>query len=126
MAFDQAKADEVCALVANGDAEAEICRREGFPDRETLRRWRNDNPEFAAAFARARQDRAYAIEDRTQQIEADVLSGAIEPQAAYTALRNMHWRAKVCAPKTHGDKIQQEIDATIRVEIADPAKLLRK
>ncbi len=42
--------------LSNGEPLAQICREHGMPAVSTVSLWRTDHPEFAVAFARARED----------------------------------------------------------------------
>ena len=72
--FTQEKADLICAKLSEGIPLAEICRGEEMPAVRTVSDWKVDRPEFAAAFARAREDGFDAIAAECLRI-ADDTSG---------------------------------------------------
>ena len=77
----------------------------------------SDNAEFAAKCARVREGpQADYVFDEMAKIEADVISGALAPDAARVVLSSKQWRAAKLAPKKYGDKTTVETNATVRVE----------
>lgn len=74
--YTQAVADEICERLTGGEPLANICRDKsvvGMPALRTVTDWREAHPDFAAAFARARDSGEYAI-------AADCLTIADTPQ----------------------------------------------
>lgn len=71
MAFDQAKADAICARLAEGEPLRVICRDEGMPSKSEVYRWREENAEFAGRFARAREQGFDEIAESTLEIADD-------------------------------------------------------
>jgi len=110
-------AGEILAMYAAGLSVSEICREDGMPDRVTLWRWRNENEEFATAFARAREANAESIEDEMLKIECQVLLGQLEPQAASVVLSSQRWRARVLHPARFGDKVAIDHSGTVGLNI---------
>lgn len=54
--FTQEKADEIARRLSEGEPLAQICRDDGMPDRTTVYRWGEADPEFAQHIARARDN----------------------------------------------------------------------
>ena len=73
------------------------------------------HPEFAARCARAREMGQDCSVEEMQQIEGDVLKGAVDPHAARVVLSSMQWRASKIAPKKYGDKQQVEHSGSIDI-----------
>ncbi len=48
----------ICKRVAQGQSLRKICADPDMPDRATIWRWKREDPDFAQAFALARQDQA--------------------------------------------------------------------
>lgn len=72
--------------------------------RETLRRWREADPDFRAACATARDaHRVRLIADHTAAIKAATAAGQHGQ-----ALRALEWRLRTLYPDTHGDRIEVE------------------
>lgn len=108
-AYSDELADTICERMANGESLRNICRDDGFPDRNTVLRWlaKQEHAEFAAKYARAREAQAdYLAEDMQ-----DVADGAKPEDVQVARLRvlTMQWRASKLAPKRYGDKL----DATL-------------
>lgn len=59
--YDPETAAKICERVAEGEPLRQICREKGMPPWRTVYRWLEDNKDFAARFARARDDGADAI-----------------------------------------------------------------
>lgn len=88
-----------------------------MPDRVTLWRWRRENEDFAAAFARAREANAETIEDEMLSIECQVLLGQLEPQAASVVLSSQRWRARVLHPQRFSDKVDLNHTGSVGLNI---------
>lgn len=101
-------ADKILSEYSLGRSIRDICSDDGMPDRVTLWRWRNENKDFAAALARAREANAETIEDEIHDIERKVLTEQVNPQAANVVLSSMRWRARVLHPRRYGDKLDLE------------------
>lgn len=82
-----------------------ICRGEGMPDRRTVERWMQEDAAFAAKCAHARSIQADHEFDGMENIEQDVLSGAVDPAAARVVLASKQWRLSKMLPKKYGDKL---------------------
>lgn len=80
--FTQAKADTICARLAEGVPLAEICRTEGMPAVRTVSGWKEAHPDFAAAFARAREEGFDAIAAECLEIADDARNDFIDKKAA--------------------------------------------
>jgi len=142
MAFDQAKADAVLAAIADGHSTREACEI-AEQNRGEFYVWLSQDPKLADQYARAKDACAELLADEIVDIAEDGRNDWVERENArtgetYIALNReaiersrlridaRKWVASKLLPKRYGDRIQQDVDATIRVEIADPAQLLRK
>lgn len=81
-----------------------------MPDRTTVLRWLSADPEFAAKYAQAREDQAEFHHDEMEEIEREVRSGLLSPQAGNVILGNKRWRMEKLKPKAYGQKL--ELDHT--------------
>lgn len=115
--FSQEVADEICERLSKGEPLANICRDEDMPAVRTVSDWKAAHVEFAAAFARAR-------EEGFDQIAADCLDIADDTSRDTIVEENgerpnTEWitrsklrietRLKLLAkwdPKRYGDKMQ--------------------
>lgn len=66
--YSQELADRICDLISSGMSENQISKMAGMPSHETLRKWKNERPEFLAKSARAREESAnYYAEQATAE-----------------------------------------------------------
>ena len=72
--FDQAKADAICARLAQGASLRKACEAEGGPHAATVLRWVEANEGFAQQYAQAREIGYSLLADEILEIsdEADV------------------------------------------------------
>lgn len=69
--YSKELAEKIIALIEEGNSERKICKMAGMPSIETLRQWKNNNPEFLAQSARARQSSAEKFREEALQIAYD-------------------------------------------------------
>ena len=69
--------DDVIEWIANGQTLRDFCRQDGMPKRRTIDDWRAANAEFAARFARARDDGYDVIAEDCLRIADTPLAGDI-------------------------------------------------
>ena len=75
-----------------------------------------------ANYTRARQQQPEATYERLFDIEASVLSGELNPNAARVVIDSMHWRMGKRAPKIYGDVKQLELSGGIDLNVAAVSK----
>jgi hypothetical protein len=73
-------ADRICQRLANGESLRAICADPNMPDKATVLRWADRNPEFRGRYARAREllvefwaDELIAISDGNDDVSRDRL-----------------------------------------------------
>jgi len=66
---------EICARLSRGETLNAICRDVGMPSVRTVNDWRADRPDFAAMFARARDDGFDAIASQCLEIADTPIEG---------------------------------------------------
>jgi len=123
--FDPAKAEQICELISSGETVSATARKLKI-GRRTIHDWRENAPEFAAQFARAKDDGYDAIADEVLRIADEVPAIGDEVQRA--RLRT-DARIKLLAkwdPKRYGDKLQVDQDTTLRVVVEDPTRVVRQ
>jgi hypothetical protein len=110
-------ADYICEKLSKGIPLAEICREEDMPAVRTVSAWKEAHEDFAAAFARAREDGfdqiaadCLAIADETHNDSVDTENGprANAEWIARSKLR-VETRLKLLAkwdPKRYGERMQ--------------------
>lgn len=113
-------ANQVCEHIAAGGFATDL-QRFGLPSSSTIADWQNENEEFAAAYARAREQRGETFAQQIIEI-ADT-----EPDAA--AARNRidarKWIAGKLFPRVYGDTQRVDINQQITVADAHASVLMR-
>lgn len=102
-------ADRICDLVASRVSVWKICAMPDMPSEDTLYRWKRTNAEFSEKYARAREHRAHARQDRIDFIAEQCGEGAIDPTIARVMIDAEKWQMSKEQPKAYGDRI--EVDA---------------
>jgi transposase-like protein len=135
MAFDQAKADAICARVSEGEPLAQVCRDIGL-GRTTVYDWQHDIPAFAERIAHARVIGYDAIAEEALQIANTPVEGVIvktdadgetvtrEDMLGHRKLQ-VETRLKLLAkwdPKRYGDRLHTDNDTRVEVVIRDLTK----
>ena len=69
--FSEALAAHICGELATGETLTKICRTPGLPVPATVHRWKRENPQFSADYARARVDQMEAWSDEIITISDD-------------------------------------------------------
>lgn len=115
MPFDRALADEVCDRLECGETVIAIARLPHMPSWTTISRWKDENPDFAAQYARARERSA----EYCEYLGLDIVMSASNEGAslAKTQMDAWKWAAAVRNPKTHGQKTETTLN--INVGLAD-------
>lgn len=125
--YTEAIADAICDALADGKSIRTICQASDMPDRRTVERWQDANPDFAARCARARAEGAEFHHAEMDRIEGLVLNGALDPKAANVVLSNKRWRMEKLEPKKYGQKVESEVThkgsvgLTILTAVPEPA-----
>jgi hypothetical protein len=96
--------DEIADTIINGLASGlslrKICRADEMPDRETVFRWIETRPDFAAKYARARE---FQAEANAEEI-IDIADDEDDPAKARVRIDARKWVASKLLPKKYGDK----------------------
>jgi len=126
MEFSQAVADEICERYTDtSETMRSILARPGMPSYPTVSKWLDDNPAFAAAYARAREHRAEHFADEIMSI-ADEAEGETESavvQAARLRVEARKWCASKLLPRLYGDKVETVNTSRITIEDTDASML---
>jgi len=108
---------ELCALITMGKSLNSILEDEDKPDyfpcRATVYAWFTEHQEFLDNYTRAKDQSAFADDDKIAKVTEDVLSGKVDPNAARVAIAALQWMAGKKKPKKYGDKIQTEHSGNI-------------
>jgi hypothetical protein len=90
---------ELCRRLSQGSSLRRILHDPGMPARETVRRWQREQPEFAAGYARAREDLVEALaEDALDR--ADDAGSTLEVATSRNFTVAAKWCASLLAPRT--------------------------
>jgi hypothetical protein len=100
-----AVAARIFERLADGESLLAICKDPAMPARRTVLAWIERDPAFAAAYARARDHQADALDDEMAEVMADVKAGRMDPAAARVWLSGAQWRAAKLAPRRYGDSL---------------------
>ena len=110
--------------ISDGESLRSICKAEGMPGRTTVYRWSLDNVEgFRDRFTRAREMRAYMLEDDMTEISDDGTNDWMERndpdnpgwqvngehlQRSRLRVDTRKWIASKILPKVYGEKVTQQ------------------
>lgn len=104
--FTEEIADRILHGIAEGNSLVSILKEdEELPSYTTVMKWLRQNPEFAANYARAREDQADHDADKIGDIAERVVRGDVDPQAARVAIDAYKWAAGKRKPKVYGEKM---------------------
>lgn len=103
---------KICDMVASRISIWRICAMDDMPSEDTLYRWKRTIPEFSENFARAREHRADARQDRIDFIAEQCGEGAIDPAVARVMIDAEKWQMSKEQPKAYGDRIEVEAKHT--------------
>lgn len=98
-------AAKICERLADGESLRAICKEEGWPDANTVRRWLIEHEAFRAQYASARTDQAegYAAEI------VEIADTDKDPQRARVRVDARKWVASKLLPKVYGEKLAHEV-----------------
>lgn len=69
--YTEALAKKICGLIEEGVSERKICAMDGMPTPATLRKWKDENPDFLTRSARAREASAARFREEALQVARD-------------------------------------------------------
>lgn len=102
--------NQITEDLMDGKSLREICAADkGLPNRATILRWANEDSDFAATIARARDMQADALDDDIQEVVNQIRSGALKPEAGRVVIWALQWRASKMKPRTYGERIQKDV-----------------
>ena len=117
--YTQEVADEICMMIADGKSLDATLRVKGMPSRGTVIRWTQDNPQFQADYARAREHQADTFADAVVQI-AD--NPKLTPENKRVMIDARKWAAGKQRPTKYGDKVELGGNFVVKLE-QDSTKL---
>lgn len=108
-------ADHIVERLIEGDSLRTICAADAMPNRSTVLRWLDDDPDFAARYARAREMQGDFMDDLI--LEAANTTTPENAAAARVKIDAYKWRASKLKAKVYGDS------TTLKHADADGEKL---
>lgn len=106
--YSEEVAKKVCQHIADGGYATDL-QRFGLPATTTINRWLNENEDFRAAYARARESRAETFASQIVEI-ADTEE---DPQRARVRIEARKWIASKLLPRVYGENQRVEVQHTI-------------
>ena len=101
-------ADDICSLLASGESLNSICKRKGFPSRNTVYRWLREYKDFRDNYARATDDRAESIFEEMLEIADGAEAETASIAKARLQIDARKWILGKMNPKKYSDKQQVE------------------
>lgn len=101
-------ADDICSLLASGESLNSICKRKGFPSRNTVYRWLREYKDFRDNYARATDDRAESIFEEMLEIADGAEAETASIAKAKLQIDARKWILGKMNPKKYSDKQQVE------------------
>jgi hypothetical protein len=95
---------QIADRLACGEPLSQICKDAGMPHRITVNRWCRVHPDFAAIFARAREEAGEVWAERA--LQAALQANPVTANASRLKYDALRWYASKLAPKVYGDKLQ--------------------
>jgi hypothetical protein len=112
-------ADRICEMVARRVSVWRICAMDDMPSEDTLYRWKRTNADFSEKYARAREARADARQDRIDFIAEQCGEGMLDPTIARVMIDAERWQASKEQPKSYGDKVIADVNHGIQDNLRD-------
>jgi hypothetical protein len=107
---------KIAELMAEGMSARKIAQRDDMPSRQTLDRWIDSIPAFAAICARAREAQADYMADKI--VEESYAATPADVQVAKLRVDTLKWLAARLAPKKYGDSTTLKGDAENPLAVA--------
>ena len=111
---------EVLEQISGGEFVRVVAERPRMPSVGGIKRKIESDPAFAAAYAEARVEQSHAHAERGVMAARNAT-----PETAQTARLQFdaeRWLAAKLAPRTYGEKIQQEVQVSGALDVNEPKK----
>ncbi|MEQ5254196.1 ubiquitin carboxyl-hydrolase [Providencia sp. Je.9.19] len=102
-------ADDICALLANGESLRKICKRQGMPAIRTVMYWLQKHDDFMQQYVRAREGQAESLLEEILEIADDCSPDPAAVAKAKLQVDARKWYITKVAPKKYGDKTTTEL-----------------
>jgi hypothetical protein len=116
--FNQRTADRICAQLAEGKSLRRICARKDMPQKRTVLRWLEEKPDFAAQYARARDEQADGYFDELMDLQQR--ANADNAHAIRVRADIIKWACSKLKPKKYGDRLGVDMQADITMREKHP------
>lgn len=90
--YNQTHEDLVLTALASGQTLTSICRKPGYPSRETILKWKREDPDFAERLEHARQLGFDAMADAVLDIADQQPEYAVGPQGKRIDAGHIAWQ----------------------------------
>ena len=120
--YSKAIADQIVSRMIEGESMVDICRDSEMPSRATVYRWIDENPDFDARCARAREALADYLVDKIDQLAAQTTED--NHQSMKVKISTAQWRAMKIAPRIYGDKQYKEVTGKDGAPLQTEAKIV--
>jgi len=111
-------ANAICKKIMEGESLLKICKSTTLPSRSTVNKWLSENKEFSDKYTRARERQAdfYTEEmiDIADKVDAKSSSAVNKARLQIDARK---WKASKLAPKKYGDRIIQEHQGELGINL---------
>jgi hypothetical protein len=97
-----------------------------LPSRDSITDYMRDHAEFSARCASARASHAEMMDDRILDVAEKVMEGELDPHAGKVAISAFQWRASKLDPKKYGDRVQQDVNVSGELQLAERLSMARK
>ncbi len=116
-------AARICDQIIEGRSLRSICDDEGMPNKKTVLKWLNQQPEFVTQYARAKDESAETHAEKIMDIADEPIEtlengGRDAAHVAHQRLRvdARKWIASKLKPKKYGDHVHTEVSGTLSLE----------
>src|SRR3569623_8300 len=100
--YSKKVADRICRRIAQGEIWHRICNTDGLPSYTALYVWQKRYPDFAAAYAQAKEMAADLRADRALVVAEEATAATV--QADRLRVSTLQWHAAKAAPKRYGPR----------------------
>ena len=123
--YTQEKADEICALLAEGTSLRTVCKADDMPSLSTVFKWLREIKTFSHQYARAKEESADALLEETMEIADDGSNDWMEKndeknpgydfngehfQRSRLRVDVRKWAMSKLKPKKYGEKLDLTTD----------------
>lgn len=118
--------ESIIVGIEEGKTLAQVSHEVG-PATSTIKKWIEEDEEFSAMYARAREIRADHFADKVAEIGHKVMEGSLLPDAGRVAMDAFKWTAAKMAPRKWGDRNEPAIQLnaeSVKVEFINAPERL--